>query len=543
MRISTVWRCYLVGLVVLVPLGARAQQGGKPQPLEANRTYSQAEAVRIGWPSLAGPFGTFLPVETNVEIVDDISRATIAWVSENADLGICKQGTPFGKSFRSGEQILKYLGPKAGRHPGNWAGAIVADGKVFAASFRPTGPFFECDFPDGVPAKVRVDAEDIVVCMNFHTGHTRWLAAEKGGVLTGGGKRAGFQVAPVYSDGRVFAMGSTGRLFAYDAETGRKLWQSDIGEAHKRLVQQRKDVLASLAQRKFAYPRSPAWHTSLTVAGDTLVAATFSRGTLRGLDVRTGKVRWEAEGVGSHLATPSIWRHGDREYVLTANTTGQMRLLDPQDGKELWKVDGLGGSFFTLSPSPTHVLVNVNLNSGKARSGERVPGYFGAVRITPQKAELAWKMPFELPNGIACWMDSEARYRYTMRDGLAYLYTDGHGRDVPGRFLVLRQDNGKILAEHVNEGGEADKIGGLWYLIGDKIITRWNCNHGPRHGGRHPWKLWRASGGEIRRLPGSLDKNEFTNAYEVTMEYPVVAGYLLERSEDGRLLCYDLRAK
>jgi len=152
-------------------------------------------------------------------------------------------------------------------------------------------------------------------------------------------------------------------------------------------------------------------------------------------------------------------------------------------------------------------------------------------------------MPFEPHNGIACWMDSEARYRYTMRDGLAYLYTDGQGREVPGRFLVLRQDDGKVVAQHVNEDGEADRIGGLWYLIGNKIIARWNANHGPRHGGRHPWMLWRISGSEIRRLPGSLDKNEFTNAYEVTMEYPVVAGCLLERSEDGRVVCYDLRAK
>ena len=152
-------------------------------------------------------------------------------------------------------------------------------------------------------------------------------------------------------------------------------------------------------------------------------------------------------------------------------------------------------------------------------------------------------MPFEPHNGIACWMDSEARYRYTMRDGLAYLYTDGQGREVPGRFLVLRQDDGKVVAQHVNEDGEADRIGGLWYLIGNKIIARWNANHGPRHGGRHPWMLWRISGSEIRRLPGSLDKNEFTNAYEVAMEYPVVAGCLLERSEDGRVVCYDLRAK
>ena len=510
----------------------------RPDP---NRVYPQDRTIKIGWPSLAGPYGTFLPVRTDVPLVNDLSKAAIAWISENGDLGIGKQGTPFHKSFQSGVAVRKYLGPDAGRHPGNWAGVIAAEGKVFAASFRPTGRWFECDFPDGTPAKVRVDAEDIVVAIDFDTGHTLWVAAEPGGILTGGGKRAGFQVAPVYSDGKLFAMGSIGRVFAYDVDTGKRLWQTDIGEAHQRLAERRKEILAGLARREFSYPASPAWHTSLMVAGDTLIVPSFVKGTLRGLDVATGKMRWEAAGVGSHPVTPSVWHHDGRDYVLTANTSGEMRLLDPRDGKELWKVDGLGGSYFTLSPSATHVLLNVNPHSGKGPDGQRIHGFFGAYRITPAKATLAWKMPFEPRNGIACWMDTEARYRYTMRDGLAYLYTDGAGREVPGRFLVVRQDTGQIMAEHTNAGDESEKIGGLWYLMGNKIISRWDAAHGPRHGGRHPWMWWEVTGDRIKKLPGALDRNEFTNGYEVNMEHPVVAGFLLERNEEGRVVCYDLR--
>lgn len=516
---------------------------GEPIGVLPERSYSPEEAARIGWPGLAGPYGTFLPVRTDIPIVDDLSRARIAWVSETADLGIGKQGTPFHKSFRSGLRVRDYLGPGSDRHPGSWSGVIAAGGRVFASSFRPTGPVFDCDFPDGVPAGVRVDAQDIVVAMDLRTGHTLWLAAEPGGMLTGGGKRAGFQVGPVHSRGRVFAMGSTGRLFAYEATSGRKLWQSDIGEAHQRAEEERRSVLAALARREFSYPRSPAWHTSLVVAGDTLVVPTFVRGGLRGLEAETGKPRWEAREVGSHLVTPSVWRHRGREYLLTANPAGEMRLLAPEDGQELWRVEGLGGSHFTLSPSPTHVLVNVNPASGKRPGGVRVPGFYGAYRITPEAAVRAWAMPFEPRNGFQCWMDSEARYRYTVRDGLAYLYTDGSGKEVPGRFLVVRQDSGRVVAEHRNDGDEADRIGGLWYLVGDRIITRWDASHGPRHGGRHPWRLWRISGSSITRLPGSLDRSEFTNGYEVNMEHPIVAGFLLERSEEGRVVCYDLRKR
>ena len=53
--------------------------------------------------------------------------------------------------------------------------------------------------------------------------------------------------------------------------------------------------------------------------------------------------------------------------------------------------------------------------------------------------------------------------------------------------------------------------------------------------------LWQVSGRRITKLPGLLDKNEFTNGYEVNMEHPVVASFLLERNEEGRVVCYDLR--
>jgi len=96
----------------------------RPDP---DRVYPQSQAVQIGWPSLTGPYGTFLPVRTDAPLVDDLSKATIAWVSESSDLGIGKQGTPFHKSFQSGVAVRKYLGPDAGRHPGNWAGVIAAE--------------------------------------------------------------------------------------------------------------------------------------------------------------------------------------------------------------------------------------------------------------------------------------------------------------------------------------------------------------------------------------------------------------------------------
>jgi hypothetical protein len=58
--------------------------------------------------------------------------------------------------------------------------------------------------------------------------------------------------------------------------------------------------------------------------------------------------------------------------------------------------------------------------------------------------------------------------------------------------------------------------------------------------------LWKAAPGDIHRLDDSLgicglDLVDFDTAYEVNMETPLVDGRLFERTDDGRVACYDLR--
>jgi hypothetical protein len=44
-------------------------------------------------------------------------------------------------------------------------------------------------------------------------------------------------------------------------------------------------------------------------------------------------------------------------------------------------------------------------------------------------------------------------------------------------------------------------------------------------------------------LPGTLELSEFTTAYEVVMEAPLVAGLIFERTEKGGIACYELRRR
>jgi hypothetical protein len=364
-------------------------------------------------------------------------------------------------------------------------------------------------------------------------------------LLLSGGKRGGFQVAPAYYRGRVFSMGSTGRLFAYDAASGRRLWTTNLGPAHAAAEKHRAQVLAAARQGKFMDPDGPGWHTSLMVADGVLVAPTFTGrdSGLRGLDVETGRVLWEMKEAVSRYATPNVWPHGGREYVLGATVSGTLRLIDPRDGRALWMVTGLGPNYFTLAPSPTHILVNIETYPDPKAKG--VPGFYGAYRLGTNGAERVWAMPREPWAQIPTGFDSCARQRYALRDGLAYVPTDGT-KEEPGRFLLLEQATGNVLASHRNAGRETDQLGGLFYLVENRFVGRADSAHGARHGGRHPFTQWRVEPGRIQRLDDdlglcTLDAAEFTTAYEVYMETPVVAGRMFERTVAGTVVCYDLR--
>ena len=91
MKTRTVRLCLGVAVVLSLATGVgAADSAGKSAGPDPQRVYTEAEAIQIGWPSLAGPFSNFSPVKTDVRLVDDLANATVAWTSENLGLGIGK---------------------------------------------------------------------------------------------------------------------------------------------------------------------------------------------------------------------------------------------------------------------------------------------------------------------------------------------------------------------------------------------------------------------------------------------------------------------
>lgn len=519
------------------------------------QTVPAAEAWKIGWPTMTGPTANRLPLRSDSPLVDDLAAARLLWVSKDNSLGSAKTGS---QTWANSTRVEYYLGPDNKETKGNWAGVVVADGRVFGSSWLPAGKVYTAPYKtnkpyqkgetEKVPTRFRVEADDVVVCYDANNGAVLWKAVEPGGLIVAGGKRGGLQVAMAIDNGRAFSLGSTGRLFAYDAATGKKLWQGDVGPAHKNAEAAKKEAIETAEKGTVVIPDGVEWFTSLVVADGILVTGDYLGAQdvgLRGYDAATGQLKWTLPKCISQWSTPNVWRHNGKAYLLMATNSGTMRLVDPQNGKSLWQVNGLGKNWNTLSPGENTVLVNVKADDPKAN---RLPGIWGAYRITPEKAELAWQLPDEPQNHIPTWMDTGARQFAAVREGKVLLATEGSKADkAPGRALLLDEKDGKVLAEAPDGRGLAfAELRELILWTGDRAYVREDHSHGPNHGGRHPLIAWVTEPGQLapilqeNRFSG-LDLVDFDTAYEVLMHVPLVDGRMFERTDDGRVACYDLR--
>jgi len=517
----------------------------------AEETISEEDAWKLGWPAMQGPHGNYRVSQTGAELVDDLSQARLIWESDTRDFGRAKHttGSFKGKTPQDrAQKIRDILGPDPKATPGGWAAPIIAEGKVFATTFKPTGKLYDVQiYPaneeerkNPTSARAHLEADDMVIALDAKTGKTLWRASEPGGFVWGVGKRMGFQVAPVYHGSTIFSMGTTGRLFAYQASNGKKLWQT---EPEQKMMEERKKHLArsSVLQASANY----GWVQSLVFAGNTLV---IPRQTiLLGLDPATGMRKWELPKVISRWNTPTVWRHDKKEFLLcaTGGKPGEARLnlVDPATGKVLWTVEGLHSTQFNLAPSSTHVMVNVgskimkenpNGSSPKNADGQAPFGLLGTYRITPKGATLAWTLPDKPHFLTPTWSDSLARPRTVIRNGFVYHTTGGPDKTTDRRFIIAKEDTGEVL---VNEPREND----FWFqLIEDKLLhcIDWS------HGSRASFNLYSADPKNFRKLSGPWKPKEpLTTSYQVLMEPPVIAGHIYWRTETGTIVCYDLLAK
>jgi outer membrane protein assembly factor BamB len=306
--------------------------------------------------------GSGVGFETGSELVSDPSQAKIVWKSEEL--------VPCG--YHEGINLgTRPCGVQTGH-----ASPVLAEDRVFMSWFVGS-PGREADdrkgFDDFLPTSLHVPpemiakkiarvADQIVTCMDARTGRTLWRAVVKEGgpnisrggsdsrhKLFGPSSKAASHLTPCAAYGKVFAKGTGNILYAFDAATGKLLWQT--GEFD---------------------PRAKFWGSgtdSVTFA-DGVVATGL--GELSGFDHGSGRKLWGVKGAtGGRGETHIRWVCKGKEFFIAPK--GQC--LEPKTGKVLWTAEGAPGGVIAADES--------RLVFGHS-------GSIVAYRVSPQGAEKLW---------------------------------------------------------------------------------------------------------------------------------------------------------
>ena len=132
---------------------------------------------------------------------------------------------------------------------------------------------------------------------------------------------AGPKSTPVVHDGRLFTLGISGILTAFDAKDGRIVWQKDFAGRFK--------------------ATAPPFGTSMSplVAGGRLIvhAGGHDGGALIAFDPATGKEKWTLAGDGPSYSSPIVTTFDGQEQIVI-QVHRKILGVDPRSGTGLWSV-------------------------------------------------------------------------------------------------------------------------------------------------------------------------------------------------------------
>ena len=145
----------------------------------------------------------------------------------------------------------------------------------------------------------RQEGDEVMLALDVDTGDVLWRSgypAPFDMTPAAAGHGAGPKSTPSFADGRLFTLGMSGIVTAWDSETGRQLWQME------------------------APPVQPMYHTAMSpvVDGDRMVLHIGGQddGALTAFDVSTGEVRWNWDGDGPAYGSPIVVElEGTRQVV------------------------------------------------------------------------------------------------------------------------------------------------------------------------------------------------------------------------------------
>lgn len=268
----------------------------------------------------------------------------------------------------------------------------------------------------------RRDPEEIVTSVNLADGKVVWqqkyqseFKKNQYAVEMAKGPHA----TPLVIGNRLFTLGVTGILNAWDTATGKQLWTRDFSKS----IDTSKLFCGTAA--------SP-----LLVNGRLVVqvGSDVHGGQILGLNPATGATEWEWRGLGPGYASPVVIETAGQQQIVTM-TEGSIVGVDGKNGTELWSVpfpDEWHENISTPLWTGAHLIVSGTRQSTHAYALTQNAGKWQATE--------SWKNP-----EIAMYMSSPV-----FGDGLIY----GHSSKKKGQFFAMDAKTGAV--RWTTEGREGE---------------------------------------------------------------------------------------
>jgi outer membrane protein assembly factor BamB len=183
---------------------------------------------------------------------------------------------------------------------------------------------------------------------------------------------------PVFSNGKLFSIGMTGIVTAFDATTGKQLWQKP---------------------GSMPLPMFTSHAFSPLVDGGLVFFHTggHMQGAIKAFDVNTGAEKWSWNGDGPGYGSPIVAELGGTRQLVTI-TQGKLVSLDPATGALLWERPYVSSNF-------TNAVTPVVYGQTLIISGNGGPTVAVAVKKQNNQwvTENAWEnadIPYRLSNSV-----------------------------------------------------------------------------------------------------------------------------------------------
>ena len=210
---------------------------------------------------------------------------------------------------------------------------------------------------------------------------------------------------PTFAANRLFTLGISGIVTAFDATSGKQLWQRPTD------------------------PAEPLYHTAMSplVVGSQMIlhVGGHDNGALTSFDVATGKVRWSWKGDGPAYGSPLLFDLGGTPQVV-AFTQKYFVGVSLEDGKLLWRRPFVTPSS-TTSQTPIQykdMVIQMGRNNGVT-----------AFRVAPGNPEWTTTDVWKTEEVSSHMSDAVAVDNVLF--GLSHLNS--------GQYFALDLDSGKVL--------------------------------------------------------------------------------------------------